>query len=70
MEDQNRSRRYPSTWATKVCKAVNYIHVQVGDMGHTGKMTVSEAMQGVKFEWTAERSVKLKIRDSTLTFST
>jgi WD repeat-containing protein 7 len=35
-----------------------------------GNMTVAETLELVQFEWTAERSVKLRIRDSILTFST
>lgn len=33
-------------------------------------MTIAETLERVRFEWTADRSVKLKIRDSILTFST
>lgn len=33
-------------------------------------MTFEETFEHVRFEWTAERSVQLKIRDVTLTFST
>jgi hypothetical protein len=33
-------------------------------------MTLEESLEHVQFEWTAERSVQLKIRDVTLTFST
>ncbi|KIK67043.1 hypothetical protein GYMLUDRAFT_216928 [Collybiopsis luxurians FD-317 M1] len=40
------------------------------NVGDAGNMTVAETLELVQFEWTAERSVKLKIRDSILTFST
>lgn len=33
-------------------------------------MSVEETLDLVKFEWVADRSVKVKIRDSILTFST
>jgi hypothetical protein len=33
-------------------------------------MTLQETLENLRFEWTAERSVQLKIRDVTLTFST
>lgn len=33
-------------------------------------MTTEESLTLVRFEWTAERSVRLRIRESTLTFST
>ncbi|KAJ4468166.1 hypothetical protein J3R30DRAFT_3715082 [Lentinula aciculospora] len=40
------------------------------NVGDAGNMSLAETLQFVRFEWTADRSVKLKIRDSTLTFST
>lgn len=33
-------------------------------------MGIEATLANVQFEWTAERSVRLKIRDSILTFST
>jgi hypothetical protein len=33
-------------------------------------MTLEETLENLRFEWTAERSVQLRIRDVTLTFST
>jgi WD40 repeat protein len=33
-------------------------------------MTIAETLEWVRFEWPAERSVKVKIRDNVLTFST
>lgn len=33
-------------------------------------MSLEETFEHVHFEWTADRSVQLKIRDVTLTFST
>ncbi|KAJ3890399.1 hypothetical protein GG344DRAFT_49579 [Lentinula edodes] len=40
------------------------------NVGDAGNMSVAETLQFVHFEWTADRSVKLKIRDNILTFST
>ncbi|KAK0459983.1 uncharacterized protein EV420DRAFT_1534284 [Desarmillaria tabescens] len=40
------------------------------NVGEEAKMTPSESLTLVRFEWSAERSTKLKIRDSVLTFST
>ncbi|KAE9411158.1 hypothetical protein BT96DRAFT_982933 [Gymnopus androsaceus JB14] len=40
------------------------------NVGDAGNMTIAETLELVQFDWTAERSVKLKIRDSILTFST
>ena len=37
---------------------------------YTAVMNLEETFENVHFEWTAERSVQLKIRDVTLTFST
>lgn len=33
-------------------------------------MSVAATLEWIKFEWVADRSVKLKIRESILTFST
>lgn len=33
-------------------------------------MTVAGTLDSVRFEWTADRNVKLKIRESVLAFST
>lgn len=33
-------------------------------------MTVAETLELIKFEWVGDRSVKLMIRNATLTFST
>ncbi|KAI0076735.1 WD40 repeat-like protein [Panus rudis PR-1116 ss-1] len=43
------------------------LNFNVGDEGH---MTLAETLEYVRFEWPAERSVKLRIRESILTFST
>ncbi|PBK67260.1 WD40 repeat-like protein [Armillaria solidipes] len=40
------------------------------NVGEEANMTASESLTLVRFEWSAERSTKLKIRDSILTFST
>ncbi|KAJ7776775.1 hypothetical protein DFH07DRAFT_797695 [Mycena maculata] len=40
------------------------------NVGDEATMTTAESLDLVRFEWTAERSVRLKIRESTLTFST
>jgi len=40
------------------------------NVGDAAVMTLEETFEHVRFEWTAERSVQLKIRDVTLTFST
>lgn len=44
--------------------------LNVSNYDLTADMTVGASLEWVRFEWTAERSVKLKIRESTLTFST
>ncbi|KAL0960599.1 hypothetical protein HGRIS_005631 [Hohenbuehelia grisea] len=40
------------------------------NVGDEADMTIAATLEWVRFEWTADRSVKLKIRQSTLTFST
>lgn len=40
------------------------------NVGDAAVMSLEETFEHVHFEWTAERSVQLKIRDVTLTFST
>ncbi|ESK95707.1 hypothetical protein Moror_12521 [Moniliophthora roreri MCA 2997] len=40
------------------------------NVGEEAKMSRAETLELVRFEWTADRSVKLKIRESVLTFST
>ncbi|KAJ7904510.1 hypothetical protein B0H14DRAFT_2663171 [Mycena olivaceomarginata] len=40
------------------------------NVGDEGNMTIAETLNLVRFEWAAERSVRLRIRESTLTFST
>ncbi|KAK7061717.1 WD-repeats-region domain-containing protein [Favolaschia claudopus] len=40
------------------------------NVGEEANMTTAESLNLVRFEWAAERSVRLKIRESTLTFST
>lgn len=40
------------------------------NVGDAAVMTLEESLENVRFEWTAERSVQLRIRDVTLTFST
>ncbi|KAK7054386.1 hypothetical protein VNI00_003580 [Paramarasmius palmivorus] len=40
------------------------------NVGELAKMSRAETLELVRFEWTADRSVKLKIRESVLTFST
>ncbi|KAL4249830.1 hypothetical protein ABKN59_006616 [Abortiporus biennis] len=40
------------------------------NVGDAANMPLATTLEAVKFEWTAERSVKLKIKDSVLTFST
>ncbi|KAJ7166355.1 hypothetical protein C8R43DRAFT_985618 [Mycena crocata] len=40
------------------------------NVGDEANMTIAESLNLVRFEWTAERSVRLKIRESILTFST
>ncbi|KAJ3759980.1 hypothetical protein EV360DRAFT_81604 [Lentinula raphanica] len=40
------------------------------NVGDAGTMSVAESLEFVRFEWTADRSVKLKIKDNILTFST
>ncbi|THU84458.1 WD40 repeat-like protein [Dendrothele bispora CBS 962.96] len=40
------------------------------NVGEEGNMTTAETLKFVNFDWTADRSVKLKIRESVLTFST
>jgi hypothetical protein len=39
-------------------------------MDRAANMTVEETLEAIHFEWTSDRSVKLKIRESTLAFST
>jgi len=36
----------------------------------TGDLNVQGVMEGVRFEWIGDRSVKLKVRESIMTFST
>lgn len=36
----------------------------------TGKMTLAATLESVKFEWVADRSVRIQIQGATLTFST
>ncbi|PCH40400.1 WD40 repeat-like protein [Wolfiporia cocos MD-104 SS10] len=40
------------------------------NVGDEGRMTLAVTLGNVRFEWPADRSVRLKIRESTLTFST
>lgn len=40
------------------------------NVGDAAVMTLEETLENLRFEWTAERSVQLRIRDVTLTFST
>ncbi|PCH40392.1 WD40 repeat-like protein [Wolfiporia cocos MD-104 SS10] len=40
------------------------------NVGDEGRMTLAATLGNVRFEWPADRSVRLKIRESTLTFST
>ncbi|KAJ6554909.1 hypothetical protein DFH09DRAFT_1493798 [Mycena vulgaris] len=40
------------------------------NVGDEANMTIAESLNLVRFEWTADRSVRLRIRESTLTFST
>ncbi|TFK48775.1 WD40 repeat-like protein [Heliocybe sulcata] len=40
------------------------------NVGDEAKMTTAGTLEYIRFEWPADRSVKLKIRESTLTFST
>ncbi|KAJ6584436.1 hypothetical protein B0H19DRAFT_1105047 [Mycena capillaripes] len=40
------------------------------NVGDEANMTIAESLNLVRFEWSAERSVRLRIRESTLTFST
>ncbi|KAJ7162930.1 hypothetical protein C8R46DRAFT_1101904 [Mycena filopes] len=40
------------------------------NVGEEANMTLAESLDFVRFEWTAERSVRLRIRESILTFST
>lgn len=37
---------------------------------NTVDMTLAATLENVRFEWASDRSVRLKIRDSTFTFST
>jgi len=39
------------------------------NVGEEANMTVADTLEWVRFEWSAQRSVKLQIRESTLTFS-
>ncbi|KAI0642943.1 WD40 repeat-like protein [Trametes meyenii] len=43
------------------------LNFHIGEAAH---MSLEATLMNVKFEWTADRSVKLRIRDTTLTFST
>ncbi|KAH9891906.1 WD40 repeat-like protein [Cubamyces lactineus] len=43
------------------------LNFHIGDAAH---MSIEATLVNVHFEWTADRSVKLKIKDTTLTFST
>ncbi|KAJ7068988.1 hypothetical protein B0H15DRAFT_138368 [Mycena belliarum] len=40
------------------------------NVGDAANMTIAESLDLVRFEWPADRSVRLRIRESTLTFST
>ncbi|KZW01603.1 hypothetical protein EXIGLDRAFT_717183 [Exidia glandulosa HHB12029] len=40
------------------------------NVGDEARMTIASTLDWVSFEWPAERSARLKIRDSTLTFAT
>ncbi|EGN97892.1 hypothetical protein SERLA73DRAFT_55174 [Serpula lacrymans var. lacrymans S7.3] len=40
------------------------------NVGDEANMTIAATLEWVRFEWPADRSVKLRIRESTLTFST
>ncbi|KAJ7465077.1 hypothetical protein FB451DRAFT_1262556 [Mycena latifolia] len=40
------------------------------NVGDEANMTIAESLDLVRFEWPADRSVRLRIRESTLTFST
>ncbi|THG99106.1 hypothetical protein EW026_g3192 [Hermanssonia centrifuga] len=40
------------------------------NIGEDGVMTILETLEHVRFEWVSDRSVKLQIREVTLTFST
>ncbi|KAJ7626280.1 hypothetical protein DFH06DRAFT_737359 [Mycena polygramma] len=40
------------------------------NVGDEANITIAESLNLVRFEWTADRSVRLRIRESTLTFST
>ena len=40
------------------------------DLSFIAEMTVTETFDLVKFEWTGDRSVKVRIRHSVLTLST
>ncbi|KAI9066035.1 WD40 repeat-like protein [Trametes sanguinea] len=39
-------------------------------IGDSAQMSIEDTLVNVQFEWTGDRNVKLKIRDTTLTFST
>ncbi|OSC98008.1 WD40 repeat-like protein [Trametes coccinea BRFM310] len=39
-------------------------------IGESAHMSIEDTLVNVQFEWTGDRNVKLKIRDTTLTFST
>ncbi|KAL7279647.1 hypothetical protein ACG7TL_006053 [Trametes sanguinea] len=43
------------------------LNFHIGDSAH---MSIEDTLVNVQFEWTGDRNVKLKIRDTTLTFST
>ncbi|KAI0298119.1 hypothetical protein B0F90DRAFT_1818820 [Multifurca ochricompacta] len=50
--------------------ASSFEHCQSGNSLSIAMMVLEETLEHLRFEWTAERSVQLKIRDVTLTFST
>lgn len=81
MQGQNRSSPSASTWATQVSSFPPLIGhlapLPLGISPSTGLsfsrlavMTLEETLEHVRFEWTADRSVQLKIRGVILTFST
>ena len=49
-------------------KKMLYAHSQFGVF--SGNMTTAETLDLVRVEWNADRSVKVRIRQSVLTFST
>lgn len=48
---------------------LHFQEIEVNKLG-SANMTIAESLNMVRFEWPAERSVRLRIRESTLTFST